>query len=522
MHSQYKRLEGAIAHIIGWTKGSCIKCGGHVEYKHSATRKPRISWKCTKCKKHYSCFSGTWKQEFGKTSVFELLQTFFSILYGIGPKQYCSLCAVSAKKHTRIRYHLSTVLKIYAQHNYIVLGDGNKHCYFDHTFKGVKRKYRRGYVKKKKFLLFGGTDDYGLYVLQIVDSERKLETNYYIEKYSIKDAVCTTDQGGAFNDIDSLDQREHLTCNHSGTLKDGILFFFRNPFTGACSNPIEGVFGRFVQKFITKQTNDLKRAETLENGIAFYDFQFNRTNNYPQQLLINLLMAYDEVFNQGDKLKPVPREDFTDIYEVHQIIDDRPSTRREGETEYLLHWKGCRMDQATWHHPDNFCDGKEELIEEWNLLSIKEKNKKIREYNKRVAAQVQKEIENNAIPLLTLMKCKNIINNRQIADAIKIIKNDGLLNVTQERQKSTDELQPETIKVEALILSQNQLQSNEEMSDSYTINMTFEDGTPVDFECTCKAHQENKRQNKKLLCKHCVVVIIELSLEGQKLLKKHE
>ena len=519
MESEYKRMEGAVGHILGWTKACCKHCNGAVDYKYSATRKPKVAWKCRKCKKHYSCFSGTWKDKFRQTSTFDLLQAFYSILVGIGPKQYCSLCVVSEKKHTRIRYHLSTTLKIYAQHNYIVLGDGNKHCYFDHIFKGVKRKYRRGYVKKQRFLLFGGTDDYGLYVLQVVDSERKIETNYYIQKHSIKDTKCTTDCGKGFGDIESLDQRKHLTCNHSGTLKDGILYYFTNPFTGACSNPIEGVFGRFVQKFTMKQTNDLKRLETLENGIAFFDFQFNRTNNYPQQLFINLLMAYDEIYNQGNELKVIPRKDFTDIYEVQQIISDRESKTQKGETEYLLHWKGYRLDCATWHHVTDLVEGKE-LLEQYNLLSIEDKNKRIKRYNQSIARRIKTEIENNAIPRLTFTKCKNIIHNKQITDAIKIIKNDGLLNVVQERHEPSDELQSQIIKVEAMVLSQTALELNEEMQDHYTVNMTFEDGTPVDFECNCKAYKQNKTQNNMMLCKHCAVVIIELSLDGQAMLKK--
>ena len=538
MNDQYVHLSGVVGHILGITgKCVCRHCNSKVRYRYSIKRRPKYGWICTnkQCRKENSCFANTWMQDFKDKNLSIIFKTWFSIFQDMSQKQCISQGTVKKKKHQHIKKHLKQTLKIYIQHNYIVLGDGNDHCFFDHTFKGIKRKYARGYVKNKKWCIFGGTDKHSLFVLQIVDSERKIETNYYIKKYSTPQSLIDTDCGGAFNDVADLDQRKHRTVNHSGTKdpKTGIVHYFKDPISGVCTNAIEALFSRLVLKFIVKHTNELKKVENLENGIAFFDFQYNRTNNYAQQLFINALMVYNEVYNplNPESLKIIPREDFTNVYEVQKIISDRPSTRKNNnEREFLIHWKGFALHQSTWHHIENLThdaenlnwNGKLRIIEEYDLLSNIDKQKRIQAYNKSVSAREKREIEKNSIPMLTLSKYEKFMQSQQKKDALKIILKDGIINVRQNRDQQQNELDTKIIKVNAIIASQKSLESIEESEKhDYKVHAVFHDGTPVEWQCECLAHEQLQIQKKNLMCKHCIVVMLELSVEGQNMIKKH-
>ena len=538
MKDQYQHLFGILAHILGFiSKPECRHCQSKVRYRYSTKRRPKYGWICQNkgCRKENSCWANTCMQEFKCKKLNDIFATWFSIFSGISQKQFTSEGVVSKDRHKNIKKHLTETLNIYVQHNYIVLGDGNKHCFFDHTFKGVKRKYLRGYIKNKKWLLFGGTDKNSLFVLQIVDSEKKIETNHYIKKYSTPDSLIDTDCGGAFNDVAHLDQRRHRTVNHSGTKdpKTGIVHYFKCPITGVDTNSIEALFSRLVNKFIIKYPNDLKKLDTFVNGIALFDFRYNRTNNYAQQLFINALMAYNEVHNplQGEPLKIIPREDFTNIYEVEKIISDRPSTRREkDEREFLIHWKGYALHQSSWHHlenlirdPDNVnSDGNLRIIEEYDLLSDIDKQNRINAYNKSVSLREKKEIEKNAIPMLTMSKFEKFLRAQSKRNAIEIILKDGVINVHQNIHPQKSELDTKIIKVSALIASQKSLDLVvESEKHEYNVNVVFHDGTPVEWRCECLAHKQLLIQNKNFMCKHCIVVMLELSVEGQRLIAKH-
>ena len=539
MEHQYNHLLGIVGHILGITKDCvCRHCKSKARYRYIANYRPEYAWVCLnkKCGKENSCFADSWKLNFRSSKLNVIFCIWYSIFQGITQKQCVSEGIISEKVHRHIKKHLRETLKIYGQHNYIVLGDGNNHCFFDHTFKGVKRKYARGYAKNQKWLIFGGTDMYSLFALQLVDSERKIETNYYIKKYSTPESLIDTDCGGAFNDVGDLDKRKHRTVNHSGTVdpKTGILHWFKDPVTGVCTNSIEAVFSRLVNKFIIKNPNDMKNIVNFQNGIAYFDFQYNRTNNYAQQLFINALMVYNAVFNPlgGELLEIIPRKDFTNIYEIEKIIADRVSSRRRNnDREFLIHWKGYALHQSTWHHADNInheaehlnSAGKLRIIEDYDLLSEIDKMTRIQKYNKSVSAREKTEIENNAIPMLTLSKYEKFMRNQTKRDALQIILKDGIINVCQMVQPQKSELDTKIIKVDAVIASQKSLDCVEETDKhEYIVNVVFHDGTPVEWKCECLAHQQLQIQKKNLMCKHCIVVLLELSVEGYKLIQKHK
>ena len=115
-----------------------------------------------------------------------------------------------------------------------------KAVYLDHTFKGIKRKCMKKYIKSKdKGLFFGGCDDDAVHLFSTVDSERKLENNLMIDKYV--DADC----GDAFNGM-------HI-------------HFFKNIDTGASVSSIEGWNGKICQKMLADITLETK----IENSVIF-------------------------------------------------------------------------------------------------------------------------------------------------------------------------------------------------------------------------------------------------------------
>ena len=534
LDKQYKELHGMLGHILGIVKCGCFHCkSSKIRYRYSAKRIPNYSWVCLNCRKETSCFKNSWKTKFKSFNFGQIFKIWYQIFQNVSQKQAVSEDYIGVKTHRRLKKHLLTSLRIYQQHNFIVLGDKNNHCFFDHTFKGVKRKYARGYIKNQKWLIFGGTDKNSLFILQHVDSERKVETNYYIRKYSTPNSLIDTDCGGAFNDVEKLDQRKHRTVNHSGT-KDpdtGIVHYFVDPFTGVCTNSIEAVFSRLVQKFIMRHPNDLKKKDSFANGFALLDFRYNRTNNYAQQLFINALMVLNYVYNplQEKSLELEEPEDFTNVYEIQKIINDRKASNGKSGREFLIHWVGYALYQSTWQHEDSFINDsvhsngnqKFEIIEEYDLLSDIDKLKRMKAYEKSVNDREKKEIETNAIPMLTWSKCAKFIQNQQKQNAIQIILKDGIINVRQDRQQSQNESTVKIIKVYALIASQKSLDCKEECEKrEYNVFVVFHDGTPVEWNCQCLAQRNFQTQKKNLMCKHCVVVMLELSIEGQDLLNK--
>ena len=539
LDKQYKELHGIIGHILGILKCSCSHCkSSKIKYRYSAKRTPKYSWICFICGKETSCFKNSWKTQFRSFHFGQIFKIWYQIFQNVSQKQSVSENNIGVKTHRRLKQHLFTSLRIYQQRNFIVLGDDNDHCYFDHTFKGVKRKYAKGYIKNQKWLLFGGTDEHSLFILQHVDSERKVETNYYIRKYSTPNSLIDTDCGGAFNDVEKLDQRKHRTVNHSGT-KDpdtGIIHYFVNPTSGVCTNAVEAVFSRLVQKYIIRHPNDLKNKDSFANGIALFDFSYNRTNNYAQQLFINALMVLNYVHDplQEKSLELEEPEDFTNVYEIQKIISDRKASNGKSGREFLIHWVGYALYQSTWQHEDSFIkesvdsnknkehgNEKFEIIEEYDLLSEIDKLKRMKAYEKSVNDREKKEIEKNAIPMLTWSKCAKFIQNQQKQNAIQIILKDGILNVRQDREQLQNESDVKIIKVYALIASQKSLDCKEECEkQEYNVFVVFHDGTPVEWNCECLAQQNFQVQKKNLMCKHCVVVMLELSIEGQDLLSK--
>lgn len=77
----------------------------------------------------------------------------------------------------------------------------------------------------------GSTDDTGLITFDRVESERQIETDYFILRQLSDNSIAHTDKGNAFNHMEELfDNVKHYTVNHSGQLDDrtGRITYFKD------------------------------------------------------------------------------------------------------------------------------------------------------------------------------------------------------------------------------------------------------------------------------------------------------
>ena len=87
-------------------------------------------------------------------------------------------------------------------------------------------------------------------------------------------------------------------------------------------------------------------------------------------------------------------------YEFEKIVTDRPSTTKPGQKQYLIHWKGYELADASWNHATSITNPS--AVEKYEKLAISTKRKRIREYNKAIQIWQQqhndeKKFEDKAI-----------------------------------------------------------------------------------------------------------------------------
>ena len=519
----YIHLKAVLYTILGFADYHCIYCSkGKVTMKYNPNFHPHYEFRCLrrKCGKKYNFRQSMppdhpFRDKMKRTSLSEILYVWKDIIEYTLAKQGLCTRNYSTDKRRKIKTDLYKTLIINNQHNHVVLGSSNKHCYVDHTFKGVNRKYGRGYLKAGKGLWLAACDDSGIFLFAPATSERKIETNWLIEKYTEPDVFIDTDYGKAFGDIPELGDRTHRKVNHSGEYcSDGLLHYFKNIDTGGCINSVEGWNGRLSQLGILKDLQFSSDAEKLEGTIALMDIRYNRSNNHTPQVIINFLVAYSNVYPlKAEALKKIEQKDFTNMYGVEEILDKRKSTRRENAFEYLLNWKDFALYRASWHHANNL--NNKSLIEQYDRLPKKDKMERRKRYEKAVERRTKTDIDKNCVALLTLDKVDKFVRSHIKKNAMECILQDKILII---EQKSLDKQDGETyIKLTGSIAG-----GTSEEEKIYELNIVFHDGTPTTWECECDYFINVHNARKPLMCKHLYAAILEVSTQGQKQILKHK
>ena len=525
LKTEYTHLYAILYTIIGWCDYHCKFC------KHPSLSSiyhpnydPKWEFKCRnpECKKNKYNFrwnvpeSHPLKQTMRQTHLHEYLEVWQGISEYTLRKQGVAGQKYSEGQYTNIRKHLWETLAIYNQHHHLILGSSSDHIYLDHTWKGLKRKFKRGYLKSQKKCHFSAIDDDSVFVLVPVYSERILETNYYIVKYTEDNTHIDTDCGKAFNDIIKLGHRTHRKVNHSGEkCSDGLIHFFYNIDTAACINSVEGNHGRFQQLAISKNPSYCKTEWKMECLIADYDFRYNRTENILPQLIINYFLAYSVVYPlKAAALERIERPNFDNIFEVEEILDKRKSLERKDEYEYLLYWKGYAIYRSSWHHAGNLnCPV---LIEEYDGLPEQDKIKRRNKYINSVERRAKRDQTSHCIPFLTLDKVHNHcqVTTKQRAMNDCILKDKVLSTVIE--NVSEDDGTVFNI-LSALIEGKT-----ENGDDTYEVEIKFRDGCPVEWECTCPRFEQLRGDGRGItpcMCKHMYASILRASEEGHTKIK---
>ena len=200
--------------------------------------------------------------------------------------------------------HFDETASIFESNNVVMIGgvseDDRKNVYLDHTFFSKLRKYDRGYMHAGDNLkcILGGTDSDGLLNFSIAANERQPQTEYLMKRAVNPHSDITTDCGGAFNRTSELlETWTHSQVNHSGTIdpKTGNIHYFKDPVTGACSDAIEGAFGR-LKRDVVRFAYVLRSESRFQEFIDSFSFRFNHSGNIAPQMFVMMLFVYNQVY----------------------------------------------------------------------------------------------------------------------------------------------------------------------------------------------------------------------------------
>ena len=513
--TNHKHLIVPITHILGLIHIQvCNQCKKEMCYKpRKGKNTSKFRFFCSACKKASSAWNGTILQQFRYQSIPEFLLHLFSCLdINRLKKQKVDGIIINQHYYRLIRIFIEEQILIFVDHNYLICGKKTveieqnlkqfeiSSAQIDHAHVG-KNKYGRGYQKgSTKFQIIGFHDIYGIYIYNMVSAQNRIETEYQIQKHTQVGSLIDTDCAKCFNGIFLL-ERKHRQINHSGEIIQGKKVRFYNPSTGACTNAIEGGFGKLCQHLKMQRSQYLSTPEMFATALAVHDLRYNRTDNIPEQLLINALMIINTVSKPGPTqkwLEQVPGPIFKDIFYVDKIIGE--DVDENGIPMYLVKWDYTNYVKSTWQHEKDFHD--KSTLTEWQLLPQKEKNQrfntykqKLKQYNLSLKEGIKKPgyKVNDWIFWSSsdhLQRAKEIIKNKQIKNCQKIDSN-SFTSVIQ--SKSSNQYQVEI----------------EFYSKSKSIKR---------FKCECKYFKRSNDTGFKppSFCKHIVAVLLWISCDKER------
>lgn len=381
----------------------------------------------------------------------------------------------------------------------------------DHTYKGCKQKYKRGWCASNKQCFVAGTEyDSTVSIALPVANESQIQTMYALQQFLTKGITINCDEGNAFNPLEEEFNIKLLRVKHKGEVNPatGIFHRFVNYRTGENSNPIEAYFGKLA-RYISSHSNSNSNGKHLIMHMGFFECLFNFTNHDISSVFINIIYILSIVFDirKTEPLKAKELKCFNDLYQVKDLIkckklDNKYCKSIKEQIEsgqikletgckfdgyiYLVQWANQSFYNATWEFSYDICY---DMIRKYNKKSDKEKLKKLRRYythtNKDSTGKI---ISNNKFKLkpikyLSIWKVKIAIDNKNVfkrakkmaslgypskyaqAHSIKFKKNDGLLS--------------------GKINSEDY--SNNKGTYTCKVNVT-EYGNICNYSCTCKYH----------------------------------
>ena len=324
LNDQYKELAVPILNVLGFIHiPKC--CNVKMQYRFkNGTNTSNYQFKCSRCNKIQSAWKNTLFQAFNNWNPLLVLYHIWKLSnINALQKQQVDEINVKSTLWRNMKARILMDVRTYCHKYYLICGKpegyilknysktrneksseketvvsdqqllktpiAERDVCIDHAIIG-KNKYGRGYLKETtKIQVLGFCDSTGIFINQIVDTQNKIETEYYIKKYTQVGSHIDTDKAKCFDGILLL-QREHRSVNHSGELVAGKFVRFKNPRTGACTNAQEGFNGKLAQHLKIQMPTSLRSTEIFEQYLALHDLRYNRTDNQPSQRVINYLM----------------------------------------------------------------------------------------------------------------------------------------------------------------------------------------------------------------------------------------
>ena len=528
LKDELKQLAVPILNVLGFVHiPICCNLDMEYRFKHGKCTS-NYQFKCIKCNKIQSAWNNTFFEEFKYWNPFSVLYHIWK-LSNINALQKHQVDNINVKMTLWRRLHNMILLDVRTFcHKYFLIC-GNPEGYVlknhsntmddkssenecnitnpkivktpiaerdicaDHAFIG-KNKYGRGYLKDTtKIQYIGFCDRSGIFVNQIVDTQNKIETEYYIKKYTQIGCHIDTDKAKCFNGIFLL-QRKHRTVNHSGELIAGKFCRFTNHVTGGSINAQEGCNGRVAQHVKIENPTSLRNPDVFEQYLALHDLRYNRTDNQPAQLFINYLMILTAINPPNQpKIQHEKRKKFNDIYYVENIIGEDKD--EDGNVMYLVKWENFPYYKSTWQYQKDFITI--DCIKEWKILDPIHKDKLFKRYLKSVEQHNKKNLTQGCIKGFKIYKFYKFIGNLVWSRAINIIKDNNIESCI--RSPSNKNL------IEAVVKSQRH------KTVFYRLTIKFKRKELMDFSCNCKDFEKRSVFGPTLLCKHITAVCLYLS-----------
>lgn len=527
--NRYNRLQLPLMYILGFIKiPSCCNNKMHYKYRNASGNTSTFLFQCRKCKQHQSAWKNSqFCHKYKKWSMYSvLLHIFkFSQLNEL-KKQAIDKINVHLNLYNKIEKDILEDNKIFCQKYHLICGknataqlinnkqkthstipspqitdttiDNNvgnfeKDVCIDHAFLS-KLKYGRGFSKNNKYLqIMGITDSYSTFINQIVDTQKKNETEHYIQKYTQVHCIIDTDKAKCFDGIFLL-ERKHRSVNHSGELVAGKKVRFKNPVTGACSNPVEGNFGRVCQLMKIQKTHSVKNEKSLENYLSLHDMRYNRTNNIAAQLFINFLLVLTTVNPpQQPKIALPERISFKNVHYIDKIIGEKKD--ENGITMYLVKFTDFKLHESVWQYASDF--NTDEPIQQWNALEKKHKESLFKKYTNFYQKHEQKQLNPFSVSYFSVERFIHFIDNKIWARAINLLKSKRLLECYRHQSNRN----------QIIALLESSITQK-----SYHVTLLFKKKRLNDWSCECEHFKKTiSTGGPKLFCKHITAVCIYIS-----------
>ena len=472
-------------------------------------------WICNSCRKEQSIWKHTgfdkWRLRPRKGSD-EPFCSLFETAYGLFAhekrEQTTNRTINTSMMHAKMRKIIFHTITTFETLNPIQLGDANVQVYMDHTYLNAT-KYGKGYQKELNGFdkVLGLTSDRGLVILEPVDGETALETNYHTKSLVKANSNIVTDMGGSFSKLTNCtdDNNQslyytHQTCNHSGTKSHatGVIHRFTNPNEldihgrNVCSNRIEGAFGKFQQLCISKYPERMKNYTGKEALCRYYQFALNRTSFMPGHMVPIFAFIFTWVYPPNGAHQDMPqREDWSERYEVRQVMDQR---EKDGELQYLVRWSGYPIYQSSWVFED---ESYRDAINDYANLTVSDKEMLRGSYQRSMATKRQKIGKIKLIKLSQYWLDRFLVDmfdEKRVADAAR--KARGYPNNIRDLQIFSDRG-----RIEAQVIS-----SSRQYWYSVIIGFDAESHKPcLPFSCQCSA--------VSVFCYHMMSVLLQVTCD---------